>query len=117
MAKRLVAVSQSQEGVTASFEDQTTATADVLVGADGINSQVLKQVWPNTPKRRWTGAVIFRGVIPRHKVAALRKRDGSPLDYNPIDGLYQDALLSESSLCMYYWVRGGGITQRIDHVV
>ena len=88
--KRLVNVVQDEQTVTATFEDGTAATGDVLIGADGINSQVLKLVWPDTPPRRFTGSLIYRGVIRRETVAALRKRDGSSLDLNPMDGSFHD---------------------------
>jgi len=107
MGRRLVEVEQNEGAVTAVFADGTRETGDVLVAADGIHSRVLRSVWPQTPHRRWTGALIFRGLIPRHKVAGLRRADGTPLAYNPIDGLYHDSYKRDEQLCMAYWVRGG----------
>lgn len=105
--KRLVNVVQDEQTVTATFEDGSTAVGEVLIGADGINSQVLKLVWPDTPPRRFTGSLIYRGVIRRETVATLRKRDGSPLDLNPMDGSFHDLYKRNDSLCMNYWLRGG----------
>src|SRR3954454_18956228 len=42
--KRLDAASQDEDSVTAPFSDGTTETGDLLIGADGINSQVLDAV-------------------------------------------------------------------------
>ena len=46
-AKRLTAVSQDEESVTVTFADGTTETGELLIGADGVNSQVLEAVWPD----------------------------------------------------------------------
>ncbi|MEO6088836.1 MAG: NAD(P)/FAD-dependent oxidoreductase [Umezawaea sp.] len=47
--KRLVGVEESANGVTARFADGTTASADVLVGADGVNSTVRTLIDPSAP--------------------------------------------------------------------
>src|SRR6476620_337311 len=80
MAKLLEAVSQDDESVTVTFSDGTTETGDLLIGADGVDSQVLEAVWPGVSAKRWTEVVVYRGLAPRDKVAAARKPDGSPLD-------------------------------------
>lgn len=92
--------------MTAGFADGSVATGDVLLGADGLNLKVLQRQWPQTPPRRWTQGVIYRGVIPRATVAALRKADGSPLDHNPIDLYSMDVRKNGYAWCMSYWVRG-----------
>ena len=107
MRKRLRAHTQTADSVTAFFEDGTQAAGDVLIGADGINSKVLQLLWPNTPPKRWTEVVVYRGLIRRDRVAALRKADGSPLDHNPIDSYTMDVRRSAYAWCMTYWVRGG----------
>jgi salicylate hydroxylase len=107
MRKRLRAHTQTADSVTAFFEDGTQAAGDVLIGADGINSKVLQLLWPDTPPKRWTEVVVYRGLIRRDRVAALRKADGSPLDHNPIDSYTMDVRRSAYAWCMTYWVRGG----------
>ena len=74
MGKRLSTIAQTRDEVTAGFADGSTATGEVLVGADGINSKVLRLLWPNTPPKRWTQVVVYRGLIARDRVAALKKR-------------------------------------------
>lgn len=54
---------QSQKLII-TFADGTTATADVLLGADGIHSPVRTFFVP-TAKTAWTGWVTFRSVFPR----------------------------------------------------
>lgn len=107
MGKRLTKLSQDESRATAVFEDGTTVTADLVIGADGIGSKVLKETWPGRGQRRWTDVVCYRGLIPRDKVAALRKPDGSPLDHNPIDSYSMDTRRHDTAWVMTYWVRGG----------
>ncbi|WP_309624645.1 cytochrome b5 domain-containing protein [Methylibium sp.] len=107
MGKRLALVTQDAGTVTASFDDGSSAEGELLVGADGINSKVLELLWPNAPARRWTDVVCYRGLIPRDKVAQLRKADGSPLDHNPVDSFSMDSRKNNFAWCMSYWVRGG----------
>jgi salicylate hydroxylase len=107
MGKRLATLAQDAASVTATFTDGTSATADVLVGADGVNSRVLQLRWPDAKPRRWTGVSCYRGLIPRDKVAGLRKPDGSPMDNNPIDAYTMDVIKNDHTFCMTYWVRGG----------
>src|SRR6476660_6726769 len=76
MHKRLSSLSQTPDSVTATFADGSTADGDVLIGADGINSRVLRLLWPDTPPKRWTQVVVYRGLIPRDAVAVLRHEDG-----------------------------------------
>ncbi|MGH8595818.1 MAG: cytochrome b5 domain-containing protein [Gammaproteobacteria bacterium] len=107
MGKRLRSLAQNAATVVATFEDGATAEGELLIGADGVNSKVLDLVWPATAPKRWTDVVCYRGLIPREKVAALRKADGSPLDHNPIDSYSMDSRKNDRAWCMSYWVRGG----------
>jgi 2-polyprenyl-6-methoxyphenol hydroxylase-like FAD-dependent oxidoreductase len=61
LGKRCAGVEQDASGVTARFEDGTTARGDVLVAADGIKSTVRAQVFP--PVRfRYGGHTCYRGI-------------------------------------------------------
>ncbi len=106
MAKRLADVSQDDDSVTVTFDDGTTETGELLVGADGVNSQVLEAVWPGVSNKRWTEVTVYRGVVPRAKVAAARKLDGRPLDHNPIDASSMDSRDHPYAQSMTYWIRG-----------
>lgn len=62
--KRLVDVAETADGVTAHFADGSTATGDVLLGADGVHSTVRKLIDPNAPGPRYTGLLGFGGSVP-----------------------------------------------------
>jgi len=57
--KRLVDVADAGEAVTAHFADGTQASADVLIGADGIRSTVRSLIDPAAPQPRYAGLVSF----------------------------------------------------------
>lgn len=57
--KRLVGVDEHADGVTARFADGSTATADILVGADGIKSLVRTLIDPKAPAADYLGMLGF----------------------------------------------------------
>lgn len=59
--KRLVSVANDATGVTAGFSDGSTATADVLVGADGVRSTVRTLIDPAAQGAGYTGLLGFQG--------------------------------------------------------
>ncbi|GHI03873.1 FAD-dependent oxidoreductase [Streptomyces cellostaticus] len=58
---RLVSVAGGPDGVTAHFSDGGTATADLLVGADGLNSTVRRLVLGSAVQPRYAGQRVFYG--------------------------------------------------------
>jgi 2-polyprenyl-6-methoxyphenol hydroxylase-like FAD-dependent oxidoreductase len=61
---------QDAYGVTLTLADGSTATGDVLVGADGIHSTVRAQLF-GRESPRYTGNVAWRGLVPAERVAHL----------------------------------------------
>jgi 2-polyprenyl-6-methoxyphenol hydroxylase-like FAD-dependent oxidoreductase len=59
---RLVDAEQTSSGVTATFADGSSATADVLIGADGVHSTVRTLIDPNAPGPRYTGLIGCEGL-------------------------------------------------------
>jgi FAD-dependent urate hydroxylase len=57
--RRLVDVTDTGEAVTAHFADGTRATADVLIGADGIRSTARSLIDPAAPQPRYAGLISF----------------------------------------------------------
>jgi FAD-dependent urate hydroxylase len=72
--KRLVAVREEAEAVTALFEDGTAATANVLVGADGIRSQVRELIDPQAPTPQYAGLISFGATLSDPGVASTQGR-------------------------------------------
>lgn len=59
--KRLIRAEQTDNAVTATFADGTNATADVLIGADGIRSTVRTLLDPDAPGPEYGGVLSFGG--------------------------------------------------------
>jgi 2-polyprenyl-6-methoxyphenol hydroxylase-like FAD-dependent oxidoreductase len=67
LGKRLVAVEQDRETVTAIFADGTRERGDLLVGADGIRSTVRAQFLPEI-QPAYAGYVAWRAVLDEKDV-------------------------------------------------
>ncbi len=65
--KRIRSLQQGDDGVTLAFEDGSSATFDVVVGADGIHSRVRTALF-GEEHPRFTGVVSFRSVVPTERV-------------------------------------------------
>ncbi len=62
--KRLVSAEEMPDGVVARFADGTSATADILIGADGIRSTVRTLIDPQAPAPEYAGLLSFGGYAP-----------------------------------------------------
>lgn len=67
MDKEAKGYAQIGDNVTLSFADNTRATGDVLIGADGIHSAIRSQMLGAMPAR-FTGNVAWRVVVPAAKL-------------------------------------------------
>lgn len=69
--KKLKTISQQGTKITACFEDGTEATADFLIGADGVHSTVRKTIFPDAPKISYTGLLSTGGFTKIEKAKEL----------------------------------------------
>ncbi len=60
--KKLIRVDDKPDGVTAHFVDGSSASADVLIGADGVHSVVRRLIDPEAPDARYLGLLGFEGL-------------------------------------------------------
>ncbi|MFD6156136.1 FAD-dependent oxidoreductase [Nocardia sp. NPDC060256] len=60
--KRLVSVADTADAVIATFDDGSTATADILIGADGIRSTVRTLLDATAPGPEYGGVLSFGGI-------------------------------------------------------
>ncbi|MEV0533627.1 NAD(P)/FAD-dependent oxidoreductase [Kitasatospora sp. NPDC050463] len=70
---RLTGTTDLDSGVTAHFADGTQASADVLIGADGIRSTVRSLIDPAAPQPHYAGLVCFGARMHR---SGLPSTDG-----------------------------------------
>jgi salicylate hydroxylase len=67
--KRCTRLDERDGEVTVSFDDGSTAGADVVVGADGIHSTVRSTYYDDTPV--FSGTIAYRGLIPMDRLPFL----------------------------------------------
>jgi FAD-dependent urate hydroxylase len=70
--KRIVSAEETADGVTAHFEDGSSATADVLIGADGIRSTVRKLIDPAAPDPVYAGLISFGAQVHHSRLPSTQ---------------------------------------------
>jgi salicylate hydroxylase len=88
--------SETRQGVTLKLADGSTASGDVLVGADGIKSAIRAQIAGETPAK-YTGYVAWRLTVPREKL---------PRDIMELVGT---VWCGPRNHCVVYWLRRGSL--------
>src|SRR5258705_10950926 len=76
LGHRLVGLDDGGDRVAAWFENGARITADILIGADGINSTV-RAVLLGEEAPRFAGCVAYRGLVPAERIADLDLELGS----------------------------------------
>lgn len=59
---RLRDATRTDDRIVATFEDGSTRTADLLIGADGVRSTVRRIIDPTAPQARYVGLTNFGGI-------------------------------------------------------
>lgn len=59
------AIEQDAEGVEVTFTDGRRGRYDLVIGADGLYSQVREAAFPDAPRPRYVGQAVWRAVLPR----------------------------------------------------
>ncbi len=74
---RVVGLEEGADRVTAVLHDGRRVTGDVLIGADGVHSQIRSQVVPPM-SASFTGCMAWRGLVPADRLPShLRRQVGS----------------------------------------
>jgi salicylate hydroxylase len=71
LGKDVIGVADDGGGATITFDDGSTATADVVVGADGVHSVVRDHVCGPGTGPVYSGTSAFRGLVPRAALPSL----------------------------------------------
>jgi salicylate hydroxylase len=76
LGHRLIGLDQQGDRVVARFDNGARAEADLLIGADGINSAV-RAALLGEEAPRFAGCVAYRGLVPVERIADLELELGS----------------------------------------
>ena len=63
LGMRCISIEQDENSATAIFTDGTTATGDILIGADGIHSVVRNYIGEKNVELRYAGYVNWNGLV------------------------------------------------------
>lgn len=74
VGKRLAEIEERVDSVRLIFADGTSAEADIVIGADGINSR-LREILLGPEQPIYTGIVAYRAVFPTARLGDLRPAD------------------------------------------
>jgi 2-polyprenyl-6-methoxyphenol hydroxylase-like FAD-dependent oxidoreductase len=79
-------ISQTSDQATVTFNDGSSGTYDLVIGADGLNSGTRKALFPDAPVPRYTGQGVWRAVAPRDGVerAGMSFGKRTKAGYNPV---------------------------------
>lgn len=79
--RRVVRVASSATDVTLTFDDGSTATGELLVGADGLHSRVRSTMLSDGPAPHYVGVVAVGGFTPVTALATLSERERTGLNF------------------------------------
>lgn len=74
--KKLEGIDQTANGVTLTFTDGSTATADMAIGADGVHSVVREALW-GAEAPHFTGRVAYRTTYPASRLGDAQIDDSA----------------------------------------
>jgi 2-polyprenyl-6-methoxyphenol hydroxylase-like FAD-dependent oxidoreductase len=106
LGARCVGVAQDAAGVTVSLADGSTEHGDLVVGADGLHSQVRTVLVGDGPPR-YSGYTAWRGIVPLDRSLADRLRPGESWGRGCLFGV---AMLGGSQA---YWWASARIDERV----
>lgn len=79
--KRLSGLDQQHHTITAHFEDGQSVTGDLVVGADGVNSQVRALVVAPENRPAFTGVIGVGGIVAKNKLPMLTQNESQNLQF------------------------------------
>jgi 2-polyprenyl-6-methoxyphenol hydroxylase-like FAD-dependent oxidoreductase len=106
LGAKCVGVAQDAERVTVTLADGSTEHGDLVVGADGLHSQVRTALVGDGPPR-YSGYTAWRGIVPLDRSLADRLRPGESWGRGCLFGV---AMLGGSQA---YWWASARIDERV----
>jgi salicylate hydroxylase len=82
LGKRCVEVQPHENGAKLTFDDGTTADADILIGADGVHS-VVRNAIADTGSAEYSGMCAYRAIVPMEDAPEFARRAAQTLWIGP----------------------------------
>ncbi|PSL44833.1 2-polyprenyl-6-methoxyphenol hydroxylase-like FAD-dependent oxidoreductase [Chitinophaga niastensis] len=79
--KRLLSIDQYNTGVKAHFEDGSSSSGDILIGADGIRSKTRNIILPEGPQPGYVGVIGVGGFVKITDIPELTAQELNRLNY------------------------------------
>lgn len=83
LGRKCVDLVARSDSVDIRFADGSTATADVVVGADGVHSPIRQQLF-GADRAEFTGCIAWRGLIPAERLPQSIDRAGGGMWLGPV---------------------------------
>lgn len=94
-------VAQQPDGVDVTFSDGSRERYDLVVSSDGISSRMREHIFPEAPKPKFTGQVIYRMIAerpPGFDRTHFYMGEDSKLGFNPVSSTHMYMFLLEHNL-------------------
>ena len=65
LGSTFIEIVDGPDKVRVRFNDDSQASYDLVIGADGLYSKTRKAIFPDAPTPRYTGQCVWRAVVPR----------------------------------------------------
>ncbi len=91
-------VSQQPDGVDVTFSDGRRERYDLMVSSDGVSSRMREQIFPEAPRPRFTGQMIYRIVAERpagFDRTHFYMGEDTKLGFNPVSSTHMYMFLLE----------------------
>lgn len=79
--RQLIDIKQDDKIVTAFFKDGTEASAEILIGADGVNSKTRELIFPTGPRPSYVGLIATGGIVKSKDIPLVTTREKQSLNF------------------------------------
>ena len=110
LGKRCIGVTQYSEVAELKFDDDTTFSADVVIGADGVHSVVRGAIAEAEPAQ-YSGMCAYRAIVPAEAAPEFARRPAQTLWIGPDHHLVHYPISSGTAVNLVAFAPAGDFTE------